>query len=236
MGKLQAHFTATPLVQSAVKLDESSGDATIEAAAERFMNLYGTHMITEVTMGGRLSIQTTADACVSKAEAERQAEVEACGAYDAKVKSVEVCKSGSISQGESSETSSKATSCNLKVEGGDISKCQAGTCGSSMCENDAWVESVGEEYQRLSPLSFQLQAIPDVVRQFNVNGDAHMTKWADYLEQKIKARWEAAAQAATNVQVDDSQCAGSQALSGGAGVHLAELVGMIVLSAFALSS
>merc|ERR1711879_1114760 len=114
----------------------------IEAAAERFVNLYGTHIITEVTMGGRLSIQTTADACLSKAEAERQAEVEACGAYDAKVKSVEACKSGSISQGESSETSSKATSCNLKVEGGDISKCQAGTCGSSMCENDAWAESV----------------------------------------------------------------------------------------------
>merc|ERR1712113_999500 len=175
MGKfslrMQTPFEPTAPVRAAVKMGETSGDQTIEAAAERFLATYGTHMITEVTMGGRLSIQTTADACVSSAEAERQAEGKACAAYNAAVSSVEACASGSVSQGESSESSSKASTCNLKVEGGDISKCKAGSCGSGMCDNDAWVNSIGQEYQRLSPLSFQLEALPDMIRRFNPDRD-----------------------------------------------------------------
>merc|ERR1711920_1012488 len=163
-------------------------------------------------------------------------EVEACAAYNAAVSSVEACASGSVSQGESSESSSKASTCNLKVEGGDISKCQAGTCGNGMCDNDAWANSVGQEYQRLSPLSFKLESLPEMIRRFNPNGDAHITKWADSLEKKIKEKWEAAAQAATNVQIDESKCEDSGIeLSAGEGIHCSTIAGMIALFAFALS-
>jgi len=236
--RMQTSFQPTAPVKEAVKIDESSGDQTIDAAATRFLATYGTHMITEVTMGGRLSIQTTADACISSAEAERQAEVEACAAYNAAVSSVEACASGSISQGESSESSSKGSTCNLKVEGGDFSKCQAGKCGSGMCDNNAWANTVGQEYQRLSPLSFQLQALPDLIRQFNTDGAAHMTKWADKLEEKIKAKWEAAAQAATNVQVDESKCENSATgqLNAGEGIHCSTVAGIMVLLGFAVSN
>ena len=66
---------------------------------------------------------------------------------------------------------------------------------------------------------FMQKAIPDIIRKFNTQGNVHMTRWADHLEQKIKARWEAAAQAAINIQVDDSQCGGNS-VSNGEGVHL----------------
>merc|ERR1711874_410200 len=163
------------------------------------MNQFGTHLIIEVTMGGRLSIQTTADACMSKAVAEQQAEAEVFGAYTA----IEACASASISQGDSSETNSKASSCALKVEGGDIQKCLAGTCGRHMCDHDAWVNSMGQQFQWLSPLSFQLAPLPELLREDSLFQKSNFT---DVLEQKIIARWEAAAQAATNVQLDDSTC------------------------------
>lgn len=161
-------------------------------------------MITEVVMGGRLAIQTTADACISKEEAARQAEMEACAAYDAKIKSAEGCASSSISQEDNSEASSEASTCNLKVEGGDLSQCRAGSCGEGMCDNDAWAASIGEQFQSLSPLSFQLKSISEVIKEFDQS--PHTLKLIEVLDAKIQQKWEAAARTATNAQIDDSAC------------------------------
>merc|ERR1712083_311217 len=107
--------------------------------------------------------------------------------------------------GDSSETSSKASTCSLKVEGGDVSKCKAGTCADDMCDNDAWANSIAEKYQALSPLSFKLKSTADVVDAFT-QGKPHMVKFVDFINKKIKAKWEAAVTASSNVELDTSQC------------------------------
>merc|ERR1719161_1241516 len=48
----------------------------LKEKARQFVEIFGTHMISEVTMGGRLSTQTKSDACLSKIEAETNAKTE----------------------------------------------------------------------------------------------------------------------------------------------------------------
>merc|ERR1719230_2099740 len=55
----------------------------VKAKARQFVERFGTHMITEVTMGARLSTETKSDACLSKTEAATNSKAEACAAYKA---------------------------------------------------------------------------------------------------------------------------------------------------------
>merc|ERR1712019_84013 len=102
--------------------------------------------------------------------------------------------------------------------------------------NDAWAASVGEQYQRLSPLSFKLRPISDVIKKFGLE-DEHFKKFVDVLDAKIKEKWEAATDAAVNVQVDQSTCGDdgfvSGLVSGCSIIHLSGFVAALIVLAFA---
>merc|ERR1711907_26628 len=99
----------------------------LKAKARQFVERFGTHMITEVTMGARLSTETKSDACLSKTEAATNAKAEACAAYKAAL-SVSGCASAAQDTASNNEVIASSSSCSLKVEGGDTSFCSAGSC------------------------------------------------------------------------------------------------------------
>merc|ERR1711907_215667 len=99
----------------------------LQTKARQFVERFGTHMITEVTMGARLSTETKSDACLSKTEAATNAKAEACAAYDAAL-SVSGCASAAQDTASNKEVIASSSSCSLMVEGGDTSFCSAGSC------------------------------------------------------------------------------------------------------------
>merc|ERR1712232_715994 len=105
--------------------------------------------------------------------------------------------------------------------GGDLSECRAGSCGEDMCDNDAWAASIGEQFQGLAPLSFQLKSIPDMIKEFNQS--PHIVRLNEVLDAKIQ-HWGAAAMTATNVQIDESACDQMSQVSGCLSNHLGSFV------------
>lgn len=160
----------------------------LKAKAKQFVERFGTHMITEVTMGARLSTETKSDACLSKTEATTNAKAKACAAYKAAV-SVSGCASAAQDTASNNEVSASSSSCSLKVEGGDTSFCSAGSCGVAQCDNDAWAASIGKDRHQFAPMSFQLTAATQIARDLQKGKDTPLWVAVDELvREKLAAK------------------------------------------------
>jgi len=160
----------------------------LKAKARQFVERFGTHMITEVTMGARLSTETKTDACLSKTEATTAAKAEACAAYEAAM-SVSGCASASQDTASNNEKSASSASCSLKVEGGDTSFCRAGSCRGANCDNDGWAASIGKDMHQYAPISFQLTAATQIARDLQKGKDTPLWVAVDELvREKLAAK------------------------------------------------
>jgi len=160
----------------------------VKAKARQFVERFGTHMITEVTVGAKLSTETKSDACLSKTEAATNAKAEACAAYSAAA-SVSGCASAAQDTASNIEISASSSSCSLKVEGGDTSFCSAGSCRGARCDNDAWAASIGKDRHQLAPISFQLTAVTQIARDLQKGRDTPLWVAVDELvREKLAAK------------------------------------------------
>jgi hypothetical protein len=175
--------------------------ATLEESKARMkfmVNLFGTHYVSQITVGGRLSITTEQSACATEQEISQSIETQACASANFAIKSVGGCVSGSLSEGESDSTSASSSGCALKVEGGDHSACSHGSCDEgNACDRDTWAAGILEsDRTTLAPLSFQLRPITDLLD--SVEG---CEGTCAVLKETIKELWEEAI--ATNAAAEE---------------------------------
>lgn len=125
--------------------DYSENDDTVEGVPQWATEMaavlvaeFGTHVITEVEMGGRVTVVVETSSCMSSDARTKAVEGQVCGGV--KTARAKVCAGGATSDSTSSKTVSGVEQWSVGVEGGSRSVCTKDTC-----DFDTYAASVNED-------------------------------------------------------------------------------------------
>lgn len=151
-------------------LDDVARVYSREMSMGRFVANYGTHVISEVHVGGRLNVQVRMSSCMSRSARQKALSTAVCASASNGVASGGVCADVSVSKDDENKLQTTVEDWDVVVEGGDPSKCASKTS----CDKEAWTASVNSaaDLQILSlKLSELTKFIPNMThREFMEQG------------------------------------------------------------------
>jgi len=125
--------------------------------ADKWFERWGTHMISNVVMGGELVWTTTSSACATEQETKMYVDTQVCAGGTSGVAKVDGCAGFAQDDAVLKSESLSSATCTLQVRGGDTSKCGSGDCNTSPCDVEAWKASLTPE--NAAPISFELSDV-----------------------------------------------------------------------------
>lgn len=163
-------------------LGEEDKKTDLSAAMWSFVQEFGTHVVTQVTMGARITFELETLACTSQAETKREIEVNV-GATLPKVP-LGGNVGTSVGQTDSTSTEGSSSTCRQSVSGGTTSHCQSGVCSKDNCDYDQWTSSVAMANSvELVPIKFKVQSLEEIFQKtLTVE---HIEPFEDALEQHL---------------------------------------------------
>jgi len=141
-----------------------------------FVRTYGTHVIAEVQVGGRLNVQVQMSSCLSSAERQKAIEAKVCASTETPVAGGGGCAAASYDDAEQQKIENSIENWDVTVEGGDPSTCAT----KNDCDGRGWLQSVTVDND-LQVLSVQLREMTEYIQE--EHREAMRNKLKDYLEE-----------------------------------------------------
>merc|ERR1712048_306585 len=130
--------------------------------ARQFVETFGTHYVSQVTMGGEIRYLIESESCTAENEVSEALTASMEGKYtktgkgSSEKKSVGASGSADTSSTQSNSAEGSAMNCNAEVLGGDDTGCISGSCEDFDCNKQTWADALNNQ-KKLVPLSFQLE-------------------------------------------------------------------------------
>lgn len=142
--------------------EEFRGDVSLTfhggMSMEQFIANYGTHVIQEVQVGGRLNVQVRMSSCLSSAERQKALQSKVCASYDAGAASAGGCAELGLDEATANKIENSIEDWDVVVEGGDPATCASKTA----CAGAAWLQSVNANSDS-QVLSLKLRELTDYI-------------------------------------------------------------------------
>jgi len=145
--------------------DQDARECWKEVVAPNFVEEFGTHVIHEVTMGGRVTAVVESESSADATLRERDVNAKMCAGIDMKVKSVSGCTEAGQTDSSSQSSQSAFDGWDVLVQGGD-----RGVCTKTACDMDAFAESV-DLPARLEVIDAKLQPITYYIKKLAASND-----------------------------------------------------------------